>query len=265
WREYGEWSTFNLTTHWKRYHLSFESSGTDSKARIEFMAGATTGSVWIDDVRFFPHRNVIYRREFSHGLVLLNPNRKSQLITTGKGWRRLKGSQAPRWEFMADDSDVGFKAPKSAQVVKLDSGESTALGPFYHSWKGKIHLLSGGTSASWRLTVPGANLYSIDAWWPAAPAAKGWSSAARYEVLVNGKKVASRTLDESKSGDRWHRVARIQLPAGTRTTVRLVCAGGHPCAADALYLRSKARYNDGSVAKSIVLAPMDAIVLRRAR
>jgi len=265
WRQYGETYSFNLTPRWKRYSLSFESSGTDSRARVEFMAGATTGSVWIDDVRFFPHRNVIYRREFSHGLVLLNPNRKSQLITTGKGWRRLKGSQAPRWEFMADDSDVGFKAPKSAQVVKLDSGESTALGPFYHSWKGKIHLLSGGTSASWRLTVPGANLYSIDAWWPAAPAAKGWSSAARYEVLVNGKKVASRTLDESKSGDRWHRVARIQLPAGTRTTVRLVCAGGHPCAADALYLRSKARYNDGSVAKSVVLAPMDAIVLKRAR
>jgi len=34
--------------------------------------------------------------------------------------------------------------------------------------------------------------------------------------------------------------------------------------ADALYLRSKSRYNDGSIAKAVVLAPMDANVLRRA-
>ena len=104
WRQYGGWYTFDLSTGWKRYHLSFESSGSDSKAEIEFMLGATTGSVWIDDVHFFPHRQVIYRREFDHGLVLLNPNWQTRRIVVGKGWRRLKGSQAPRWEFMADDS-----------------------------------------------------------------------------------------------------------------------------------------------------------------
>ncbi|MGD0273226.1 MAG: carbohydrate binding domain-containing protein [Gaiellaceae bacterium] len=264
WRQYGGWYTFNLSPGWKRYHLSFESSGTDSKAQVEFMLGATTGSVWIDDVHFFPHRQVIYRREFDHGLVLLNPNWQTRRITVGKGWRRLKGSQAPRWELMADDSEPGFKAPKRAQVKAFDSGESTALGPFFHSWKGKVHLLPVRTSASWRLTIPGANVYSIDAWWPAAPAAKGWSRAARYEVYVNGRRVATRKLDQSSGGDRWHRVARLRLPAGKLTVVRLVCADTRPCAADALYLRSKARYNDGSVAKKVVLAPMDAIVLRRA-
>lgn len=265
WRQYGDWHTFNLTPSWKRYRLSFESKGTDAKAQVQFMAGATTGPVWIDDVRFFPHRNVIYRRAFSRGLVLLNPNRKTQSVTVGKGWRRLKGSQAPRWEWLTDDSDTGFKAPMSAKVKVLDSGESKALGPFFHSWKGKLHLLPGRSSGSWRPTVPGANIYSIDAWWPAAPEAKGWSTAARYEVLVGGKKVATRKLDQSKGGDCWHRVAKLRLPAGKRTVVRLVCAGSRPCAADALYLRSKARYNDGSVAKRVVLAPMDAIVLRRAQ
>ena len=264
WREYSDWNTFNLSSSWKRYSLSFESKGTDKKARVQFMTGATTGSVWIDEVRFFPHRQSIYRREFDHGLVLLNPNWKTWKITAGTGWRRLKGSQAPRWEFMADDSEPGFKAPKRAQVRAFDSGESTALGPFFHAWKGKVHLLPRRTSASWRLTIPGANVYSIDAWWPAAPAAKGWSRAARYEIWVKGKKVASKKFDQSIGGDIWHRVARVRLPAGKHTVVRLVCAGKRPCAADALYLRSKARYNDGSVAKTVVLAPMDAIVLRRA-
>ena len=263
-QRYSEWYTLNLTPGWKPYHVSFESSGTDSKARVEFMPGATTGSVWIDNVRFFPQRKVIYRREFSHGLVLLNPNRQPQKITAGKGWRRLKGAQAPRWEMMMDDSQPGFTTSKSAQVKALDSGESTAVGPFFHSWNGAVHLLPGHSGASWRLKIPGANVYSIDAWWPAAPEAKGWSKVARYEVYVDGRRAASRQLDQTGGGDRWHRLATIYLPMGRKTSVRLVCSDMRPCAADALYLRSRARYNDGSIARSVVLAPMDAIVLRRA-
>ena len=41
------------------------------------------------------------------------------------------------------------------------------------------------------------------------------------------------------------------------------CAGGAPCIADALRLESLGRYNDGSPARQVTLAPMDGIVLRR--
>ena len=194
-------------------------------SRNDWPAGSgPPGSVWIDDVHFFPHRQVIYRREFDHGLVLLNPNWQTRRIAVGKGWRRLKGSQAPRWEFMVDDSDSGFTASKKATVKTLDSGFETAAGPYFHAWNRKAHLLPARTSASWRLTIPGADVYSIDAWWPAAPAAKGWSRAARYEVLVNGKVVAARSFNQSRYGDRWHRVARLRLPVGKHAVVRLVCA-----------------------------------------
>jgi hypothetical protein len=265
WRGYGDWSTFHLTSAWKRYSLNFESKGSDSKARIGFDLGSVTGSVWLDDVRFYRHRQSIYRREFQHGLVLLNPNRQPGSITLEPGWRRLKGSQAPRWELMADDSGGGFKAANTANVMALDTAESQAIGPFFHSWKGKMHLLAAGTSASWRPTIPGANVYTIDTWWPAAIASSGWSQAAGYRVYVDGKLVASAALNQSRSGDRWQRIARVSLPAGKHTVVRLVCAGGRPCAADALYLRSQARYNDGSPARRVSLAPMDAIVLTKNR
>jgi hypothetical protein len=43
----------------------------------------------------------------------------------------------------------------------------------------------------------------------------------------------------------------------------MVCPGALPCAADALYLRSAARYNDGTPAREITLQPLDAIVLQR--
>ena len=228
---------------------------------------------WYDELNFDLGRprgpaertpQAIYRREFDNGLVLLNSTWQTQKVAVGAGWRRLKGSQAPRWEFMADDVAPVFAASQRAQIKLYDSGYRTAAAPFFHAWNGKSHLLPARTSASWRLTIPGKDVYSIDAWWPAAPAAKGWSTAARYEIWINGKKVATKKLDQSVGGDVWHRLAKLRLPAGKHTVVRLVCAGKRPCVADALYLRSKARYNDGSVAKTVVLAPMDAIVLRRA-
>ena len=43
--------------------------------------------------------------------------------------------------------------------------------------------------------------------------------------------------------------------------VRLTCSGA-PCVADALHIRSKARYNDGSPVESITLWPMDGIIFR---
>jgi hypothetical protein len=264
WMTYG-WGTTQLTTEWKRYTFNFESTGTDANARLQFMLGTSTGSVWIDDVHFYPHRPSIYRREFDNGLVLLNPTWSTRRIAVGKGWRRLKGAQAPRYEFLADDSQAGFKTKGKTQVKAYDSADHAARPPYFHSWRGKMHLLRGGASASWRLTIPAKDVYSIDAWWPAAPQSSGWSRAVTYQVLVSGKVIASRRLDQSSGGDRWHRLARVRLPAGKHTVVRLVCAGKRPCAADALYLRSKSRYNDGSVARTVRLAPMDAIVLRRAR
>ena len=45
--------------------------------------------------------------------------------------------------------------------------------------------------------------------------------------------------------------------------VRLRCQGSAPCIADALHLRSRARYNDGSPAAQVTLQPLDGIVLRR--
>jgi hypothetical protein len=46
--------------------------------------------------------------------------------------------------------------------------------------------------------------------------------------------------------------------------VRLTCPGAAPCIADALHLRSLARYNNGSRAGQVTLQPMDGIVLQRA-
>ena len=83
-----------------------------------------------------------------------------------------------------------------------------------------------------------------------------------YEVFAGGK-VITANLDQRSGGDEWNLVAEVQLAPGDAPYVRMTCTGSAPCIADALLLRSKARYNDGSTAAQVTLQPMDGIVLRR--
>jgi hypothetical protein len=74
--------------------------------------------------------------------------------------------------------------------------------------------------------------------------------------------VASTTLSQTTGGDEWHLIGAVLLSPSDNAYVRLTCQGA-PCVADALYLRSRARYNDGSPAEIVTLQPLDGIVLQR--
>ena len=76
--------------------------------------------------------------------------------------------------------------------------------------------------------------------------------------------VASTVLSQRVDGDQWHEIAEVSLSPLSEGHVRLRCTGPAPCVADAVYVRSSARYNDGSPAEVVVLQPMDGIVLARA-
>jgi len=126
------------------------------------------------------------------------------------------------------------------------------------------HELTSGTGdATWALDIRADDTYSIDAWWAAAPGQAGWTKQAVFEVMVGSTVLATATLDQSATGDQWHRVASVALRAATRPWCAVRNAGAGTLMADALLLQSTARYNDGSAASSVDLDAMDAIVLRR--
>ncbi|MBK9218742.1 MAG: hypothetical protein IPL70_10115 [Uliginosibacterium sp.] len=83
----------------------------------------------------------------------------------------------------------------------------------------------------------------------------------RYEVIVNGAVVASATLDQTKNGDRWNRIASVPLTKAAGATVRITSLQAKPAIADAILVQSTARYNDGSDAPSVELDAYDAIIL----
>jgi hypothetical protein len=205
----------------------------------------------------------VWRRDFTNGIALLNGTKARQTVKLEPGLRRLKGEQAPRHEFILDDIAPAFTVEGPWRQVVYDSGRWKSKGPFFHNWGKHCHQLDADGTAEWKLPVLADDTFTISAWWPAAPGMGDWTAQATYEVLVNGKVLATATLDQRKAGDEWHEIAKVPLLATTPATVRVRKSGGGSLIADALYLRSAARYNDGSPAREVTLEPLDGIVLQR--
>lgn len=264
WRNYGLWERVPISTTWQVYTVTFEATETVTDARIQFFVGEMTGTVWLDDVQLRLHPPDVFQRQYTNGLVLLNGTRQVQTIDLGPGYRRLTGRQAPMQEFILDDGDEVFTTTAGTWLNQAyDSGEWKASGPFYHAWKETLHELSGATGqAQWDLPITSLDVYTVTAWWPAAPQASIWNQKARYEVVMHEQVVVSATLDQRVDGDQWHLVGKALLSPEHHPYVRIVCTGA-PCVADALHVQSAERYNNSALAERVTLQPLDGIILQR--
>ena len=92
WDNYGLSQDVQLTTQWQSVSLTFEAIKTVQDARIQFLFGGDTGQVWIDDVSLKERPNVVFRRDFQYGLVLLNGTMQRQTVDIGDGFAHLKGA-----------------------------------------------------------------------------------------------------------------------------------------------------------------------------
>jgi hypothetical protein len=264
WGGYGLYQTLSITTNWVEYTVRFTANDTVSDSRIQFLVGATNGVVWLDDVRLREAGPDLYRREFDNGLVLLNATRQAQTLAPGCGYRRLTGTQAPRFQWIVDDADTTFTTGGSWSVVTNDSGEWKASGPFYHDWGSSCHLSAAATNsiARWSLAIPSNDTYTVEVWWPDVPS-NSWSGNVLFEIVTSAGTVVATNLSQRSGGDRWHAIASVPLPGGTPAIVQGRCLDGAAWIADAIHIRSASRYNDGSSAASVTLQPMDGIILQR--
>ncbi len=253
--------TLKAGTTWQTYTGIVLASATATDGRLSLNVGGKVGTVWIDDVKLVPHQPDIFRRDFDNGTVIVNASEFRQTIPVSGAYKRLSGAQAPRYQYVVDNSSAAFTAGKW-ETRTYDSGQGIDKAPWYHDWGKDCHQSSSTSdAATWDLGVRANDTYTLDAWWPAAPAASGWSSAVRYEVIVNGAVVASATLDQTKNGDRWNRIASVPLTKAAGATVRITSLQAKPAIADAILVQSTARYNDGSDAPSVELDAYDAIIL----
>ena len=264
WDDYGLWGEVTLSTEWREFTMPFEASATAADGRLGFNVGTATGTVWIDAVSLVERPSDVYEREFENGVAVVNGTRERRTVDVGDGLSRISGDQAPLHQIIVDDADAAFSCGGDCAEAAYDSGEWVAASPFFHDWGAGCHALGGSAGeATFDLGIEADDTYSVDVWWPAAPESTGWTTQAVFELLSGTTVVATATLDQTQGGDEWHRIADVPLTAADGATVRVTALDDAPAIADAVYVQSAARYNDGSPAASVTLEPMDAIVLAK--
>jgi uncharacterized protein (TIGR03437 family) len=264
---YGFSSQASLGTTWTLNTLTFVSNTTAGDGTLRFDVGDVAGNVWIDGVQLFQQAPDIFQRDFSDGVAVLNGTTGWQTVALEPGLQRFTGAQAPLDQYIVDDSDAGFSASETWNVVYISGGFKAAVGPWANAWGGSLHESEGpqGT-AQWNLSIPADGQYTIQVWLPDPPGAAGWTKNAQYQVVSGGKVVASANLDQSSAtgGDQWHTIfSGIALTAASSPVLTISNAGSGPLIADAVYITSAARYNDGSPAPQVTLAATDGILLQR--
>ena len=267
---------FSIGPSWGFYTSTFTPPTTVTDARIQFWVGDVASAVWVDGVSLSTAPPSLYRRDFTDGVVLLNGTASAQTIALEVGLQRFSGTQAPKFQYIVDDSDPAFTPTGAWNAVTMDSGFANGLvtgpgsqvanGPYYHAWKTGVHQLdASGGSATWNLQIPEDGSCTIQVWLPAGPNAASWTKNAIYEVVSGGNVVASMTVDQTTaaSGDGWHMVATVNLTASGSPILRVHNGSSGSLIADAVYVTSTALYNDGSPAPQVTLAPFDGILLQR--
>ncbi len=84
-----------ITTAWRQYQLPLTPSTANANATVRFDLAAAAGAVWLDDVHFQTGLTNVYRRDFDHGAVLVNPSAAPQTVTLEKPYQKILGTAAP--------------------------------------------------------------------------------------------------------------------------------------------------------------------------
>lgn len=265
WKVLGFWKEISLGKNWQRYESIFTATDDCTEAGLQFFLASSLGSVYIDDVRLEKLPVDVYQRDFENGTVLLNGTAERQTVVLGKRYSRIVGNQAPRWHYILDDDgDVQYIG--KWKTAHHDTPEWQPDPPFYHDWGSTCHESSDkNASALYDLAIPEDGTYTFKVWLPDAPNRAKRTKAAVYEIVNKGKVIATTKLDQTKSPDSLQVIATVKLKAGDKPQLRLRNEGSGILYADAVYVESKARYNDGSPALEVTLEPFDGIILKRTK
>ncbi len=84
-----------IDTTWRRYQVMLKPLGSHADSNIWFSLGAEIGDVWLDDIRVQPGFTSLYRRDFDHGTVLVNPGLQTQTVQLDKPYYKILGTINP--------------------------------------------------------------------------------------------------------------------------------------------------------------------------
>lgn len=84
-----------ITSEWKRYQVRLKPTQSASGVSMIFNMGLATGDVWLDDIHAQLGVTSVYRRDFDHGMVVLNPSESMQVVQLEKSFKKILGTVSP--------------------------------------------------------------------------------------------------------------------------------------------------------------------------
>ncbi len=114
---YGLDSNITLGTTWHQYSVSFVAPVTANDGHFGFYFGTSAGNYWVDGVQLTQAPTRIYRRDFTNGVALLNGTTSTQTVALEQGLAHFSGSQAPKHQYIVDDSSAAFSTTGSCIIM----------------------------------------------------------------------------------------------------------------------------------------------------
>jgi hypothetical protein len=108
---------FFVTTEWQRFEISFRVNGTSAAGFNVFLQDP--GTLWLDDVSLRPGDTSLFRRDFEHGVALLNYTNMAQTVSVGETMWRLRIPFSPVFDGAAVTQEI--VPPSDGRILMRDS------------------------------------------------------------------------------------------------------------------------------------------------
>jgi hypothetical protein len=95
-----------IGTAWQRFQVRLLVRSSASTASLRFDLGQTVGNVWLDGIHVQTGVTSVYRRDFDHGLVLVNPAMSDQDVMLERPFKKIRGTVDPETNDGAVVSEV---------------------------------------------------------------------------------------------------------------------------------------------------------------
>ncbi|MHB1000021.1 MAG: golvesin C-terminal-like domain-containing protein [Armatimonadota bacterium] len=208
------------------------------------------GAVRLKSLKISQVGDSYYIREFENGMAIMNPTPRQITVKLDKPMRKIADKAAPLHYIEVDDSDA---------ACTLKGAWERLAGEANYSGTGYRKALKIGATASWKITAPSTDVYTISA---CAPGGKDLTDSAEFSVKGLSGETATAINQRGNDGG-WVKLFDVHLTKGQKIEIALRSSGIGATAADAIRAESKALFNDGSSVKSVVIDPLDGILLLR--
>jgi hypothetical protein len=126
WEVFTEHRTASLSTDWRFYrfalHVRFPTGAplpAPDQIKLALYFGQDLPTVWLDDIELQAGEAGVYRREFEHGIVLVNTLDDSKTVDLGGTFRHIRGKQDPTVNTGALASQVTLPAKDAVIMTDL--------------------------------------------------------------------------------------------------------------------------------------------------